>query len=120
MSDVPRDEPPEDARPWEEPGAVRRDCAPHRGVLLHTLGNLGLLLCVLTAWWGVGLVGVPLAVAVWGLAARDLRAMAAGRMDLAGRRDTLHAWRLGIFGVIIAATCLALWVAVYVVSLLTH
>jgi hypothetical protein len=28
----------DDERPWEEPGAVRRDCEPHRSGLLVGLG----------------------------------------------------------------------------------
>jgi hypothetical protein len=33
---------PEADRLWEGPGAVRRDCAPHRGNLLGALGTLSL------------------------------------------------------------------------------
>ncbi|HEV3258190.1 MAG TPA: hypothetical protein VG013_14995, partial [Gemmataceae bacterium] len=31
-----------EARPWEQPGAVRRDVAPHRGELLRLLATISL------------------------------------------------------------------------------
>ncbi len=46
MPDVPPAE-PEDARPWEAPGAVRRDVAPHRGNWLRALGSLALAFSLL-------------------------------------------------------------------------
>jgi hypothetical protein len=30
-----------DDRPWDRPGAVRRDCEPHRGPALRLLGGAG-------------------------------------------------------------------------------
>jgi hypothetical protein len=36
VSDIP-DSPDDDDRPWERPGAVRRDYEPHRGSLLESL-----------------------------------------------------------------------------------
>src|SRR5690348_729146 len=101
---------PDAARPWERPGAVRRDCAPHRGPLLRGLGVLALWLCALTVCW-VGLVGVPLAAAVWAIAGHDLHAMTAGRMDPDGKRDTMQARRLGGAAVLTAAAIFTLWVA---------
>jgi hypothetical protein len=38
----PDRQPDADPRPWERPGAVRRDAAPHRAYLLATLGRLPL------------------------------------------------------------------------------
>ena len=79
----------EDDRPWEQPGAVRRDCEPHRGDVLLGLGRislacglLSLCLCVPAA------ISVPLGLVVWLLAERDLAKMAAGQMDPAGRELT--------------------------------
>jgi hypothetical protein len=44
MTDPARHPEPDagDPRPWEQPGAVRRDAAPHRAYLLATLGRLPL------------------------------------------------------------------------------
>src|SRR5262249_7276236 len=42
-------EPKADERPWEGPGAVRRDCAPHRGswfVLLASVNGFGIAVAV--------------------------------------------------------------------------
>jgi hypothetical protein len=86
--------------------------------LLRGLGNLALVLCVFTVCWCVGLVGVPLAAAVWAVARHDLSEMAAGRMDPEGRRDTMQARRLGGAGVVTAAAFFTLWVALYALFLL--
>jgi hypothetical protein len=113
-----------DPRPWEDPGAVRRDCEPHRGPALRLVGRLGLALGVasaaLTGFWFLGLAYAPhdptvtvlgvaalaLAVGAWGFAggvwwacSRDLALMGAGRMDPAGRAQTVAA-RLGAAAVL--------------------
>jgi len=48
------------------------------------------------------------------VARRDLREMAAGRMDPVGRRDTMQARRLGGAGVVTAAAFFLCWVALSV------
>ena len=78
-----------DDRPWERPGAVRRDCAPHRGGLLLALGDaslpLGALSLVLRF---LAVTGLCLGAAVWALASRDLRRMQARLMDPGGLSGT--------------------------------
>jgi hypothetical protein len=79
-----------DARPWEQPGAVRRDCEPHRGHFLKVLGQVsfgfaGFALCAMPA----GLIALILGVIVLFSSTRDLRAMDAGRMDPTGR-EVIH------------------------------
>jgi hypothetical protein len=49
---------PEDDRPWERPGAFRRDGEPHRGDLLIFLARLSVVFSALS------LCLVPLAVIV--------------------------------------------------------
>jgi hypothetical protein len=63
--------------------------APHRGGLILTLGILGLVVCAF------------LGIAAWVMGSADLREMAEGRMDPAGR-DMTNAGK--ICGMI--ATCL--------------
>src|SRR5947207_836528 len=88
---------PADERPWELPGVVRRDCAPHRGRLLLWLAGTSMPLAALTFLLFLpGLLGTALAVAVWACADRDLAKMRAGRMDRAGRGDTEEARSLAI------------------------
>jgi hypothetical protein len=121
-ADPGRDAP--DDRPWERPGAVRRDWAPHRGRLLSILGVLSLNLGVLSLF-GVGLVvlSAPMALAAiglgrpaWALARRDLQAMATNLMDPAGQvltRDGLVCGRAGaVFGILALLTAAALLWAV--------
>jgi hypothetical protein len=82
MPDEPREV---DDRPWERPGALRRDCEPHRGGLLLVLGEVSLVLSLLSACGGVtAVVGVPLGMAVLLLASQDLKVMRAGLMDPRG------------------------------------
>ena len=58
-----------DDRPWERPGAVRRDCEPHRGRLLLVPATLGVacgwLSCCLVV---PSILGVPLALAAFFIA----------------------------------------------------
>ena len=95
--------PVEESRPWEEPGAVRRDAAPHRGNWLLLLGRTallfgGLALCLAAP----AAVGLPLGVAVWVLGQRDLTRMRAGIMDPRGRGDVLRAMDLAIAGALLS------------------
>jgi hypothetical protein len=85
-----RDEPvAEDERPWERPGAVRRDYLPHRGWILRSLGIAATGLGVLSLSLIVpGVFALILAFVVYDMARRDLADIQAGRMDPAGR---LHA-----------------------------
>jgi hypothetical protein len=104
----------ENERPWEEPGAVRRDCEPHRGRTLLALAQFPLLLYVV--WHilscgrvsfrpglpvgaagiavidlAVNLAGVGFAAWLYAATRRDLARIAAGEMDPSGRRQTLMA-----------------------------
>jgi hypothetical protein len=85
----------DDPRPWQDPGAVRRDVEPHRSNVLRLLATVALVLglssfCLVVTGW----VAVPLAWAVEGLAQRDLEKMKAGRMDPNGREDAERAHAL--------------------------
>jgi hypothetical protein len=99
---VTEESPQLDDRPWERPGAVRRDCEPHRGDLLFFLGRLSIGPSCLSMWLvPLAVIGLPLGLAVLWLSARDLRQMCAGHMDPAGkglvsaaRRNA--AWATGI------------------------
>ncbi len=93
----------EEPRPWEQPGAVRRDCAPHRAELLSALGNTALVCSVLSPCGGApALLSLPLAISVWALARGDLARMGAGAMDSTGRRRTAAAKALACTGVVLS------------------
>ena len=112
-------EPEVDERPWDIPGAKRRDCAPHRGpwlVLLASVNGLGIAVVVATwmlfdgpmdlqlylASFGALCYGLlvlssvlclPLGLFTWVLAARDLARMRGGDMNPAGLGTaTLAGW----------------------------
>ena len=112
-----------DPRPWEEPGAVRRDYEPHRGrwfvalawgnvlVLALIAGGLGLAVAAVPAARPVvgavpllvGVLPLPLGVLTWALAARDLARIRAGVMDPAGAVQTNAARQLGLAAMAIGA-----------------
>jgi hypothetical protein len=96
-------EPERDERPWERPGAVRRDCEPHRGPLLFWLGG-GSLLCGIAWLWLVvpALIGLPLGVVVLLLGGRDLKKMAAGVMDPEGAELVKKSGRYAVGGVVLS------------------
>src|SRR5262245_13534369 len=97
-----------DARPWERPGAVWRDCEPHRGPALRLLGAAaavagiaGALLAVMASAAGplatlqlfalaaaVALPALPLGAGVFWAARRDLARMRAGQTDPGGKGPT--------------------------------
>ena len=97
-------------RPWERPGAVRRDCQPHRGLLLMILGHAGLLWAGLGCLYGLStVVSLPLSITAWVLARRDLAKMDAGEMDARGMEGTLSGWRCGAGGTFVSLAWLAFW-----------
>jgi hypothetical protein len=110
----PGPEPWGEVPPWERPGAVRRDCEPHHGDLLFTLGSTAFLAALLSCMFGlVGLgllcfpVALPLGLVVWAVARHDLARMHSGMMDPRGDEKTEDARRLGLaavwFGLVGAA-----------------
>jgi hypothetical protein len=87
-------------RPWERPGAVRRDYESHRGTRLAWLGTLGLVGAFVP---GLGLAVAPLSALVWVLARRDLTEMQAGRTDPAGLRQVTEAREYALAGLAVTA-----------------
>ena len=112
------EEPEAADRPWERPGAVRRDCMPHRAdqlwVVAVTSLVLGLLACGLAA---PAALGVPLALLASTLARRDLKKMNEGVMDPSGYRLTREAEVYAVFGAFLntagAVLALSLWANVF-------
>lgn len=98
MDPTPERDDAADVPPWEQPGAVRRDCESHRGEFLMHLATTSLVCAVLSCiTWGIaGILAFALALSVWVVAGRDLRAMTAGTMDSAGLKDTRGARRRGL------------------------
>jgi hypothetical protein len=91
------------ARPWEQPGAVRRDAAPNRAELLAILGKASLGCGVLSVLLGApALVGIPLGLITVILAKRDLLRMWEGTMDPRGRDQTELARRRGEYGAVMS------------------
>jgi hypothetical protein len=88
-------------QPWEQVGALRRDCAPHRAHLLLRVGSVAFLLSLLSPLAVPGVVAIALGAAVHEMGKRDLARMAAGRMDPAGAADTRLAMRRGEVGTVL-------------------
>jgi hypothetical protein len=95
--------PGNDLQPWEQAGAVRRDCVSHRGRWLVVLG-IAALLCSIA----FPPAGLALGVLTW-LAKRDLAQMDAGLMDPDGRAATSDAVQFGRDGVVLACVFLPLF-----------
>ncbi len=71
---------------WNAPGGQSGGVAPHRGVVVLTLGILGLIICA------------PLGVVAWVMGRKDLAEMRAGRMDPSGMGLTQAGYITGIIG----------------------
>jgi hypothetical protein len=125
---VSEQQPADDAddRPWERPGEVRRDCEPHRGAFLQTLGALSAVPGTLAVGCFFALpVSMPAAMlalglggTAWFLARRDLREMQGGHRDPGGRRATVKGSAFGAVGVLLGCLSLLGALALLVVSLL--
>lgn len=86
MTDIPLEPDCTDVPPWEQEGAIRRDCEPHRAELQKLSSACMVLSGFAVASFGLtGLLAFPLGLLVWLLSQADLREMAEGRMDPAGR-----------------------------------
>src|SRR5262249_29290881 len=97
----------EDERPWEREGFVRRDCEPHRGGLVQTLGIVSL--CCLIGFLCGGILvtgpGLGLGIAAWVMGSRDLARMNRGDMDPAGMPMTRTGRTCGMIGTMLNGFC---------------
>ncbi|MBL8796641.1 MAG: hypothetical protein JNM56_22255 [Planctomycetia bacterium] len=82
---------------WDRKGAVRRDCEPHRGGLILTLGVIGLVGSLIHIF---AIVGLPLSIAAWVMGQGDLKLMAARQMDPQGMSNTQAGKVCGIIGTV--------------------
>ena len=100
----------DEPRPSGLPGAVPRDCEPHRSELLRLLG-LASLACGLLAFClgATAFLGLPLGLAAWVLARSDLPRMREGLMDPAGWGDAVFARESGRAGALLSAVYLVFW-----------
>jgi hypothetical protein len=100
----------EEGRPWERPGAVRRDCETHRGTWLLALADADLLVGALSLALGfLAPLGLDLGVTAWALASHDLGRMRAGLMDPAGWEAAARARTRAGAGVALSLYGAALW-----------
>lgn len=90
---------------WERYGAVRRDCEPHRGGLVLTLGVVGLVASLLHVFC---LIGLPLSLTAWVMGQSDLAQMEAGNMDPQGESNTRAGKVCGIIGTVFGCLWLLL------------
>jgi hypothetical protein len=104
---------PDDDRPWEQPGAFRRDAGPHRGRLLLLLGCLGACFGWLS-WllWPLAALSIPLGITACLAAGADLAMMRKGLMDPKGLGDTRMAWWAGIMAAVVPIPAPVFWAAV--------
>jgi hypothetical protein len=100
----------EDDRPWEQPGAVRRDIEPHRGELIRVLGDASLLLGALSLCLGfLAPLGLGLGLAAWVLSSYDLRRMRARLLDTDGLAATAYGRRRSRAGVALSLYGAIMW-----------
>jgi hypothetical protein len=133
----------DDNRPWEESGAVRRDCVPHRGDTLQTLGNISavcsfmFLFCILVMGPSLIasltlkgilslacfpfmpiliLIALPFGLITWILSKGDLTMMRNGLMDPAGEVQTEKGLVRGSIGSLLALSGMIAWGVVFLMT----
>jgi len=109
-------------RPWEQQGGgVRRDCEPHRGPLVLTLGIISVVLATFSfcpyQLLLVSLVGLGFGFPALLMGKSDLKAMAAGTMDPKGQGLTQAGWICGIVGARLSGLTLLACGSYYVLML---
>jgi hypothetical protein len=99
--------------PVEAQPVSQQPLAPHRGAAILVLGIVGLVVGLLGSFCcGIfGIAGCICGIIAWVMANKDLREMAAGRMDPAGRGTTQAGKICGIISVILA-------IVVFIISML--
>jgi hypothetical protein len=108
----------DEERPWERPGAVRRDVLPHRAEFLSKLAVVAVVLAFCT-WLG-GIAGpfcLALSITAWVMATRDLTRMRQGLMDPEGRKMTILARNRAIAATIVALLLMLVWL--FIVNVLS-
>jgi hypothetical protein len=104
-----------DPRPWEENPLLRRDAEPHRGGRLRGVGVAALMLGVAGLACGFPvLLALPLALAAFALAGRDLARMRTGHLDPRGERATRDARYLGCVALLVCAGAVCVWIRRFV------
>lgn len=109
-------EPEEDAGRMAEP--MRRDCIPHRGSLILSLGNVSIVLggLSLCTFGLVAALSVPIGILTLLMANHDLQRMREGSMDPRGKART-QSGRIGaIIGIILGLIFSAFYCVVWLVG----
>jgi hypothetical protein len=130
----------DDLQPWKQPGAVRRDCDPHRGHRMRVLGMALVTLATLyiviepvlyvatrargrrpPVWivWissGSALPPLFLGLIVWVLAAQDLTRIRSGGMAREGKLLTESARGLGQVAVFLSLSSTCTWKLAWLAS----
>jgi hypothetical protein len=88
-------------RPWEQEGAMRLDCEPHRGDFVRFLGRVSLAFGIGACCCAVtGLLALPTGIIAWLMARADLAKMRRGLMDRGGERKTRQGMDDGVIGIL--------------------
>src|SRR5262249_4944345 len=105
-------------RPWEAPGAVRRDCEPHRAHLIRLIGAISLTCGLLSICFGLTAIPATVAaMAAWNMANSDLRKMSRGLMDPSGRETTTNGKECAQAGVGFSIICGGMWILILIPQL---
>jgi hypothetical protein len=98
---------------------LQRDCKPHRGRLLWSLGVASLGLGGLAAaFFPLAAVAVPLGLVTWIMARFDLAKIQDGVMDPYGERLTYEAANDSMASLVLSCSGLVIWGAIYFCMLL--
>jgi hypothetical protein len=99
-----------DAAPPLQFPCVQRDCRPHRGKLLWSLGMSAMALGGLSiAFFPLVVLAAPLGLTAWFLARYDLAKIRDGVMDPNGERLAYEALNESSAGLVLTCASLVLW-----------
>ncbi|MBL8793328.1 MAG: hypothetical protein JNM56_05450 [Planctomycetia bacterium] len=104
--------------PWERPGALRRDCEPHRGELHVRLADCTFILALASIHCFPTIpLALSLALVVSRMASRDLDRMAAVPLDRPGEHLTRKALESAASALKLCAFGIGFWLIIVLIQL---
>jgi len=98
---------------WQAEG-IRRDCEPHRGPVILTMGVLSVLMILGFCFAGIpNVLGLALGLGAWVMGHIDMPKIRSGQMDPRESGMTSAGWILGIIGTLINGLLSTCWGLVF-------
>jgi hypothetical protein len=107
----------QEGEPWHGTG-VRRDCEPHRGQVILSLGVLSVVMTLGSCLVFPPVLGLGLGVCAWVMGQTDMPKIRRGEMDPREPGMTSAGWILGIIGTIVNGMISTCWGLIFLAGIM--